>query len=115
MIIFQKYMYMVLSENNLPLGVYQNFKRAYERLEEIAEKGMITDCTTLEEKDPTVVKFEITRCYKNKYGYSFCTNKYTIVRDLLSLYDDDEYISAQKIRNIINNNKREYPSYMIKL
>lgn len=114
MIIFQKYMYTIVNAKHLnPLGVYPNFKRAYERLEEIAGKGMISDCTKLEKEDPNVVEFEVTRCYKNKFGYSFDTRKYAIVRSLLSLYDDDEYISSQKIYDIINNNKRECPRYVI--
>ena len=43
---FQNYVYMVIERDTMsPLGVYPNFKKAYERVEEIADGNKIVDCT----------------------------------------------------------------------
>lgn len=103
MITFQNYVYTIISKDvGTTLGTYQNFKRAYERLEQIAKGRPIIDCTT--DEDAYTLRFEI---YDSKYK---CVNKYIIVRDLLSIHDDESLVPVAMVRDIEEANKEKYKS-----
>lgn len=115
MINFQNYVYMVINTDYMnTLGVYPNFKKAYERLENIAGKGLIIDCTNLNEKYPEIIKFEVTRLFKDGDSHHFSTNKYAIVPSLLTMRDDDTYISPCMVTNILEQNEKSHPRYEFK-
>ena len=115
MINFQNYVYMVINTDYMnTLGVYPNFKKAYERLEEIAGKGLIIDCTGLDEESPSTIRFEIIRCFKDENSHHFYTDKYAIVRSLLTMRDNDTYISPYMVTNILEQNEKSHPRYEFK-
>ena len=113
---FQNYVYTVINRYTMsPLGVYPNFKKAYERVEEIADGNKIVDCTGLDEKDPNVVKFNIVKpIWYNGKICKFCEYKYVIVRSLLTMYDDDGFISVSMIYKILEQYKKENVNYRLK-
>ncbi len=113
---FQNYVYMVIERDTMsPLGVYPNFKKAYERVEEIADGNKIVDCTGIDKKEPHVVKFNIVKpIWYNGKICKFCEYKYVIVRSLLTMYDDDDFISVSMIYKILEQYKKENVNYRLK-
>ena len=88
---FQNYVYAIVSEHKTVLGVYPNFKKAYERLETartntvaVVDKGDI---------NANASRFEVVR----KHGSKYLFDTYVIDRILLTIYPSDPLVSIAQI------------------
>jgi hypothetical protein len=106
MITFQNYVYTVFHKGTMcPLGTYQNFKKAYERVEDCICGATIVDCT--DDNFDDKIKLEI---YRN----GLYVGEYFIVRCLLNIHSEEPLISTEMICDIQKDNKkRNQPKYRL--
>ena len=102
MITFQNYVYTVIHTATMcGLGVYQNFKRAYERIEELETGITIVDCN--DDKENRRFVFMV---YKN----GRFVGEYLIIRSLLSIEAEDILVHC----DMITKTEKEYKEKMMK-
>ena len=114
---FQKYVYTVCYTRydgaQLGLGCYPNFKKAYERIEE-SIKGKYDFLVDLNTEDDTMdyifeaIKIEPGRCGR----YVEC-RQYTIMRNLLSVYNEDVTVSFDMVKQMLENLKKDSKKYRL--
>lgn len=104
---FQNYVYTIVDmDSNWTLGCKPNFKKAYERLEELAGNGIIIDCG-FDENGNWSASFEVIHTRECAYGKYFVTRRYKINRDLLTIFDNDILIPVDLIEQIQSENKKK--------
>lgn len=81
--------------------LFSNFKKAYERIEELERNNIIVDCGN----KYNTVYFEAIR--RNDYGY-FHTMKYKITWNLLTIYPEDTTVSYEMIKEKKENSNSKY-------
>ena len=100
MITFQNCVFTVISTSTMcGLGVYQNFKKAYERIEELEAGTTIVDCN--DDKEDKRFRFEV---YRN----GRFVGEYLIIRSLLSVDSTDFLVPY----DLIAKTKKEYKRMM---
>lgn len=112
---FQKYVYAVCYTKHdggqLGLGCYPNFKKAYERIEE-SIKGKYDFLVDLNTEDDTDdYRFEAIKINHTRYGRYVDHRQYTIMRDLLTVYNEDETVSFDTVKQMLEalkNNEEKY-------
>ena len=107
---FQNYVYILRERDHTTTcgdfiwGVYPNFKKAYERLEEFAEGSPIIDCG--DKLSGTL--FEVVSYKKGKVTI----RKYSVKRCLLTCLNGEEFISTERIRQLEEEErKRKFTRY----
>ena len=113
---FQNHVYTVISETtSCILGTFPNFKKAYERIEELADGATIYDLGY--SFNLSKASFEIV-VVKKAYGrYYFTTNRYTIYESLLTIFSNDITISPDmfaELENVMKENRRKNAKYKLK-
>jgi len=104
---FQNYVYGIISSRGTSLGVYPNFKQAYERLENYSKHVVaIIDKGDRYDDEAT---FEVVR----KSGKYYIYDTFTIHRMLLTIWPDDKLISPDMIRELEEQNKKHGEFYKL--
>lgn len=111
MIIQQNCVYVLIEHGNLyrdgiwHWGVYPNFKKAYQRLEELAQGKLIVDCGD-RNYSAMFEAIDIQRDARHPEYYGHCSvHRYSIIRNRLTIRDDDQLISVDMIDKIMQENK----------
>lgn len=112
---FQKYVYTVcyttLDGKQLGIGCYPNFKKAYERIEE-SMKDRYDFLVDLNTKDDTMdYAFEAIKIDCTRYGRYVECRQYTIIRDLLTVYDERETVSFDMVKRMLEKLKKPEDKY----
>ena len=96
MITFHNYVFTVIHTATMcGLGVHQNFKKAYERIEELEVGATIVDCN--DDREERRFRFEV---YKN----GRFVGEYLIIRSLLSVDEEDFLVPY----DLIAKTEKEY-------
>jgi hypothetical protein len=98
---WQNYVYVLMEpDGNFHWGVYPNFQKAYERLEELAKGNTIIDCGDGIQS----AVFEVFDADAKFYS-PFKWTKYTITKTLLTIWGDDMLITTEMINRLEQENK----------
>lgn len=102
---FQAYIYIL--EQDYGCGKmtysYPNFKKAYEQMEKWEDGNTIIDCG----QNGSVSSFEAIRF--SEYSNIF-THKYTITRNLLTIFPEDKIVTPSMICKIEKENEKAVSS-----
>lgn len=99
---FQNEVFTVVNENtNISLGCYPNFKKAYERIENIANGCTIIDCG--DDACYSSCVFEVVDV--KEIGIT-PIRRYRVNRDLLVIYQNDELVPLSLTMKIKADNKK---------
>ena len=114
---FQKYVYTVCYTKHdgaqLGLGCYPNFKKAYERIEE-SIKGHYDFLVDLNTEDDTGdYRFEAIKINNLRYGRYVDHRTYTIMRNLLTVYNEDVTVSFDMVKQMLENLKKDSKKYRL--
>lgn len=114
---FQKYVYSVCytawDGTQLGIGCYSNFKKAYERIEE-SIKGKYDFLIDLNTKDDAMdYSFEAIKIVPNRCGRSVERRQYAIMRNLLTVYNENETVSFDMVKQMLEALKESNEKYSL--
>ena len=114
---FQKYVYTVCwtsyDGTQLGFGCYPNFKQAYERIEETI-KGRYDFLIDLNIKDDTDdYTFEAIKITPTRYGRHVESRRCTIMRSLLTVYNESETVSYDTVEQMLKALKKDSKKYKL--
>ena len=98
--VFQKFVFTAFeTTSNLNFGVFKTFKEAYEYIEDFySDAIVIIDNENVE----SVAFFDIIRSYR----HSFMNKKCVIMRNLLTVFPDDETVSFEMVEELKKQNEK---------
>ena len=107
--VFQKFVFTAFqATDNMNFGVFKTFKEAYEYIEDFYD-----DALAIVDNGEFVgmVIFDIIRDYKHPFMNKRCV----IMRNLLTVFPDDETVSYEMVKELEEQNKnREKNNYKTK-
>lgn len=97
------YAYILYEKSGYHWGIYQNFKKAYERLEELAKGNPIVDCG--DDFINTSAVFNVIKITRHGKSIQIKTDEYHILQVCLTIDDNDIVVTAKMLNKLHDENK----------